>query len=174
MLLALHAVRLELPPQCLSGASLGYILESLLWSGLFFFNVLKHVLLKIVLWPEAHFKFVENFFIVWCGVYYFFSSTQLSLPSCLNCCSVAKLWLQGLQHARLPHPSLSPGACSDSYPLSRWCHPTISSSVTPFSSCPQSFPPSRSFPISQPFASGGQSIGASASVLPRILRIDFL
>ena len=72
----------------------------------------------------------------------------------------------GLQHSRLPCPSLSPGACSDSCPLNRWCHPTISSSVIPFSSCPQSFPASGSFPMSQLFISGGQSIGASASELP--------
>ena len=74
----------------------------------------------------------------------------------------------GLQHARVPCPSPSPGVYSNSCPLSQWCHPTISSSVIPFSSCPQSFPASRSFPISQHFASGGQSIGASASasVLP--------
>ena len=61
-------------------------------------------------------------------------------------------------------PSLSPGVCSDSCPLSRWCYLIISSSVAPFSSCPQSFPASGSFPLSQLFASGGQSIGASASV----------
>ena len=74
----------------------------------------------------------------------------------------------GLQHARLPCPSLSPGACSNSCPLSQWCHPTISSSAIPFSSCFQSFLASASFPVSRLFASGGQSIGASASasVLP--------
>ena len=74
----------------------------------------------------------------------------------------------GLQHTSLPCPSLSPGVCSDSCPLSQWCHPSISSSVVPFSSCPQSFPASGSFPVSQLFPSGGQSIGASASasVLP--------
>ena len=55
--------------------------------------------------------------------------------------------------------------CSDSCPLSQWCHPTISSSVASFSSCPQSFPASRSFPVSRLFTAGGQSIGASASVL---------
>ena len=71
----------------------------------------------------------------------------------------------GLQHARLPCPSPSPRVCSQSCPLSRWCHPVISSSVTPFFVCPQSFPASRSFPTDQLFASGGQSIGASASVL---------
>ena len=71
-----------------------------------------------------------------------------------------------MQHARLPCPSSAPGACSNSCPLSWGCHPTISSSVVPFSSCPQSFPASGSFPTSWLFASGGQRIGASASVLP--------
>ena len=71
----------------------------------------------------------------------------------------------GQQQARLPCASLSPGVCSDSYPLSQLCHPAISSSVTPFFSCPQSFLASGSFPMSWIFASHGQSIGASASVL---------
>ena len=69
-----------------------------------------------------------------------------------------------LQHPRLPHPSPSPRACSDSCPSSWWSHPTISSSVIPFSSCPHSFPASGSFPVSQHFASGSQSIGVSGSV----------
>ena len=75
---------------------------------------------------------------------------------------------QGLQHARLPCPSPSPGAYSNSCPSSQWCHPTISSCVIPFSSCLQSFPASGSFPMSQFFPSGGQGIGvsASASVFP--------
>ena len=74
----------------------------------------------------------------------------------------------GLQHTRLPCPSPTPGVYPDSCALSWWCRPTISSSVIPFSSCLQSFPASGSFPISQLFASGGQSIGASASasILP--------
>ena len=74
----------------------------------------------------------------------------------------------GLQQARVPCPSPSPGACSDSCPFRQWCHPTILSSVVPFSSYLQSFPASGSFPMSRLFASGGQSIGASASasVLP--------
>ena len=78
------------------------------------------------------------------------------------------LWPHELQHTRLPCASPSPRACSNSRPLSRWCHPTISSSVVPFSSCLQSFPASGSFQMSQLFASGGQSIGApaKASVLP--------
>ena len=72
------------------------------------------------------------------------------------------------QHARLPCPSPTPGACSNSCASRRWCHPAISSSVVPFSSCPQSLPASESFPMSQLFAWGGQSTGvsASASVLP--------
>ena len=74
----------------------------------------------------------------------------------------------GLQHTSPPCPSSTPRVYSDSCPLSRWCHPTISSSVVTFSSCLQSFPASGSFPMSQFFESGGQSIGVSAwtSVLP--------
>ena len=73
-----------------------------------------------------------------------------------------------LQHSRPPCPSPIPGVYSNSCPLSQWCHPTISSSVIPFSSCLQSFPASGSFPVSQFFTSDGQSIGVSAStsVLP--------
>ena len=83
---------------------------------------------------------------------------------------ISRVWLfatHGLQHTRLPCPSPSPGVCSNSCPLSKWCHPTVSSSVVPFS-CPQSFPVSESFPMSQLFSSGDQNIGASASgsVLP--------
>ena len=73
------------------------------------------------------------------------------------------LWPHRLQHARLPCPSPTPGVYSNSYPLSWWCHPTISSSVIPFSSCLQSFLASESFPMSQFFTSDGQNIGASAS-----------
>ena len=78
------------------------------------------------------------------------------------------LWLYGLQHARPPCPSPAPRVYSNSCPLSWWCHPTISSSVIPFSSCLQSFPPSGSFQMNQLFISGGLSIGVSAStsVLP--------
>ena len=78
------------------------------------------------------------------------------------------LWPHGLQHARPPCPSPTPRVYSNSCPLSRWCHPTISSSVIPFSSCLQSFPASGSFLMSQLFASGSRSIGVSASapVLP--------
>ena len=73
------------------------------------------------------------------------------------------------QHARPPCPSPTPGVHSDSHPSSQWCHPAISSSVVPFSSCPQSLPASESFPMSQLFAWGGQSTGVSAlaSFLPK-------
>ena len=73
----------------------------------------------------------------------------------------------GLQHTRLPCPSPTPRSCSNSYPSSWWCHPTISSSVVPFSSYLQSFPASGSFLMSQLFASDGQSIGVSASASGR-------
>ena len=95
---------------------------------------------------------------------------RLSGPSVQFSHSVMSDSLQphGLQHSRPPCPSPAPGVHSNSCPLSQWCHPAISSSVVPFSSCPQSFQTSGSFPLSQFFASGGQSIGvsASASVLP--------
>ena len=84
------------------------------------------------------------------------------------------LWPSGLQHARLPCPSPTPRACSNSCPSdSRWCHPTTSSSVTPFS-CLQSFPASGSFPVSQCFSPGDQSIETSASVLPMNIQDWFL
>ena len=95
-----------------------------------------------------------------------------SSPKAVSCCSVTQscLTLQphGLQPASLPCPSPSPRACSNSCPLGQWCHPTILSSVIPFSSCLQSFPASGSFSMSWLFSSGDQSIGASASasVLP--------
>ena len=104
-----------------------------------------------------------------------FPSTLQIRPNLLLCycySSVTKvcltLWLHGLQHARLPCPSPSPRVCPSSCPLSQWWHPTISSSVNPFSSYLQSFPESGCFPVSQLFSSGGQSVGASvpASVLP--------
>ena len=94
----------------------------------------------------------------------------ISMATCCCCCIVGRLCLtlcdHGLQHIRLPCPSLSPRVCSNSCPLSRWCHRITSSSVATFSSRPQSFPVSGSFPMSWLFASGGHSIGASASVLP--------
>ena len=92
-----------------------------------------------------------------------FSSVQFSHSGMSD-----SLQPHGLQHTRLPCPSPTPGACSDSCPLSQWCHPTTSSSLVPFSSSLQFFPASGSFPVSWLFSSGSQSIGASASasVLP--------
>ena len=94
-------------------------------------------------------------------------------PSGTQWLSVAQSCLtlrpHGLQHGRLPCPSPSPGACLNSCPLSRCCHPSILSSGIPFSSCLHSFQASGSFPMSQFFASGGQSIGGSASILPMTL-----
>ena len=89
----------------------------------------------------------------------------MSVQSVQFSCSVMSdsLWPHGLQHARLPCPSPTPGACSNSYPLSPWCHPTISFSVIPFSSHLQSFQASGSFQMSQLFIWGGQSLGVSAS-----------
>ena len=86
------------------------------------------------------------------------------------------LWPCGLQHARFPCPTLPPRVCSNSSPLSRWCHPTISSSVAAFSSCLQFFPASGSFPLSWLFATSGQSVraSASASVLLMNIQDDFL
>ena len=100
-----------------------------------------------------------------------FSSVQFSYSAVSN-----SLWPHRLRHARPPCPSPTPRVYSNSCPLCWWCHPTISSSVVPFSSCLQSFPASGSFPMSQFFASGGQSIGVSAStsVLPMNIQDWFL
>ena len=92
---------------------------------------------------------------------YAFSSVQFSHPVVSN-----SLWPHESQHATPPCPSPAPGVHPNPCPFSRWRHPTISSSVVPFSSCPQSFPASGSFQMSQLFTSQGQSIRASLSVLP--------
>ena len=99
------------------------------------------------------------------------SSVQFSRSVVSN-----SLWPHESQHARPPCPSPTPGVHSDSLPSSQWCHPAISSSVVPFSSCPQFPPASESFPISQHFAWGGQSTGVSAlvSFFQRNPRADLL
>ena len=97
----------------------------------------------------------------WAKIIYIHYSVQFSHSVMSN-----SLWPHGLQHTRPPCPSPTPGDYSTSYPSSQWCHPTISSSVVPFSSHLQSFPASGSFPMSQLFTSGGRRIGVSASVLP--------
>ena len=126
----------------------------------------------ISFWVETTLKCI-------CISAFIFEREEKKLCRGTTVCSNTSLWFshwvisdplspRGLQHIRFPRPSLSPGACSNSFPICRWCHPTISSSVLPFSSHLQSFPASGSFPVSQSFTSGGQSIGvpASASVLP--------
>ena len=106
-----------------------------------------------------------------CRIFILFAVQCDFIIICLStCCYVAQSCIilcnpMQLQHAKFPCPSPSPGVCSNSCPLSRWCHPTISSSVVPFSSCLQSFPASGSFPTIQPFTSVGQSTRASASAL---------
>ena len=96
-----------------------------------------------------------------------FSSVQFSCSVMSDC-----LWPQEPQHARPPCPSPTTGVHPNLCPFSRWCHPTISSSVIPFSSCPQSFPASGSFPTSQLFASGGQTAGAPVSASVFVVNIQ--
>ena len=114
------------------------------------------------------FAYVTKNTVVYMSIFYISSVLSLSRVWLFAPCTPSPHLRHGLEHARLPCPSPNPEAYSNSCPLSQWCHPTISSSVIPFSSCLQSFPASGSFPMSQLFASGGQSIGASAStsVLP--------
>ena len=113
--------------------------------GLFFFNIVNWMIIAL--------QCCVGF---WCKTMWIsYSSVRSVVSDCLR--------PHGLQHARPPCPSPTPGACSNSCPSSQWCHPTIASSVIPFFCCPQSLPASGSFPVSQFFASGGQSIGVSAS-----------
>jgi len=101
--------------------------------------------------PPSHFPFGNH------KLVFYFCSVQFSHSVVSN-----SLRPHELQHARPPCPSPTPGVHSNSRPSSRWCHPAISSSVVPFSSCPQSLPASESFPVSQLFAWGSQSTGVSA------------
>ena len=105
-----------------------------------------------------HWRNVELWWVAKSKMYSMISSVQFSRSV------VSNSWRpHGLQHTRPPCPSPTPRVYTNSCPSSQWCHPIISSSVVPFSSCPQSFPASGSFQMSQFFASGGQSIGVSAS-----------
>ena len=126
-------------------------------STLLFFKSFSHI---------GHYRVLSS---IPCAVQHVLSS----YPFCLSvqfshAVGADSLRPHGLQHTRLPCLSPTPRACPYSCALSQWCHPTVSSSVAPFSSCLQSFPASGSFPMSQFLASGGQNIGASASasVLP--------
>ena len=118
---------------------------------------------KQVRWSASPISWRIFHSLLWSTQWKAFSSVQFS-----HSVVSYSLWPNETQHARPPCPSPTPGAYSNSWPLSRWCHPTISFSVIPFSSCPQSFPTSGSFQISQLFTSGSQNIGVSAStsVLP--------
>ena len=112
-------------------------------------------------WLKHYSLWVVSFF----KIFILYWSESVSHPVMFN-----SVWPHGLQHAKLPCSSLSPRACSNSCPLSQWCHPTISSSVTCFSSCSQSFPVSGSFPISQLFTLGWVAIPFSrGSSWPRDL-----
>ena len=125
---------------------------------------------KILFIPSA------IFFAFSCFTKWILSNQYQSFFDIVCCCCFLShvwfLWRHELQHARFPCPLPFPGACSNSCPLTHWCHQTISSSVTTFSSCLQSFSSSESFPISQLFASGGQSIGASASASVLLMNIQ--
>ena len=108
---------------------------------------------------------MSNHNVVHLKLKYYSTSTIFQLLLFSRSVMSNSLWPHGLQHTRIPCLSPFPRACSNSCPLNRWFHPTISSSVTPLSSCLQSFPASGSFPVSWLFTSGGQSTGVSASAL---------
>ena len=112
---------------------------------------------KLIVYVDTSLDSCSFFFFFWIGLLQWWDYP-------FSCSAVSNsLWAHGMQHTRLPCPSLTPRACSNSCLSSRWCHPIISSSVVPFCSCSQSFPASGSFPMRQFFALGGQSIGVSAS-----------
>ena len=116
-------------------------------------------------YPKWRLRWLEQFWVGNIALLLLFSHSVVS----------NSLWPHGIQHTRPPCPSLSPRICSNSCPLNQWHHPTISSSVVPFSSCPQSFPALGSLPVSQLFILGGQSIRASASAsvsFQRVFRVD--
>ena len=138
----------------------------LLWKK-YVFGSSTHFFIGLFFWYWAAWTACVFWRLILCQLLHlqFFVSLEVQFS-----CSVVSdsLLPHELQHARPPCPSPTAGVHPNPCPLSRWCQPTISSSVAPFSSCPQSFPASGSFPMSQVFASGGQSIGVSAStsVLP--------
>ena len=116
---------------------------------------------------------ISGFILLWNVNIYIRGDKFLQMLFLFSCWGLSDyLWPHGLQHDKLPCPSPSPGVFSNSCPFSRWCNPTTSSSVTPFSSWPQSFPASGSFPMNWHFASSGQSIEASASVSALLMNIQ--
>ena len=143
----------------------------------FYWNFLQHLnfLLSIVnvyIFVFAFSLAILTTFKIFFSIYHWpmsiFFKIQFSSVQFSHSVVYDSLWPHGQQHTRLPCPLPTPGVYSNSYPLSQWCHPTVSSSIVPFSSCLQSFPASGSFQMRQFFTSGGQSIGVStlSSVLP--------
>ena len=147
---------------------MGLRCNCLMWWS--FLDFLKKIQLDLssALCYKTHFHLI--FAISNLRLFSFFSTSHTSSSVQFSCSVVSDaLWPHESQHARPPRPSPTPGVHSDSCPSSQWCHPVISSSVVPFSACPQSVPASESFPMSQLFAWGGQSTGVSAlaSFLPK-------
>ena len=128
---------------------------------------------RVWLWLQRRWRGMRQF---WAGEWHYlnliFKGSSIQFTSVQSLSHVRLLWPHGLQHTRLPCPSPIPGPYPNLCPLSQWYHPTISSSVIPFSFCLQSFPASRSFPLSQFFALGGQSIGVSASASVLLMNIQ--
>ena len=152
----------------------------------FFWSVLKEQVYSIIFQESSAMAYFSNFSLnlfIWYGAYVFKREALILIILkysmywlfYLGCCKFWEYQFSSVTQScpnlcdpmgtarRPPCPSPTPRVYSNSCPLSRWCHPTISSSVIPFSSCPQSFPASGSFPVSQLFTSGGQSVGVSAS-----------
>ena len=121
-------------------------------------------------------EFFSRSFTVSSLTFRYFTRFEFIFVYGVSCCCYSvtfnSLQLHGLQHNRLPCPSPSPRVCSNSCPLSQWCHLIISSSVLPFSSCLQSFPASGFFSLNQHFASGGQNTGASPSASVLLMNIQ--
>ena len=124
-------------------------------------RILLHIIIQNIC---IHIDFIRQVLIIYFLSYFLllFSHSVVS----------DSLWPHGLYHSQFPCPSPSPKVCSNSYPLSQWCHPTFSASVIPFFSCLQSFPASGSFLISWLLASGGQSIQASVSASVLLMKIQ--
>ena len=122
------------------------------------------IIIDILVNIHPDFMYVHIFTLIYCTKYLMHAESCVWSCSVQFSCSVVSDSLQPheSQHARPPCPLPTPGVHSDSHPSSQWCHPAISSSVVPFTSCPQSLPASESFPMSQLFAWGGQSTGVSA------------
>ena len=137
-----------------------------------FFSIRVVVMMLVFLVP---FFIIQKYLSVW-NIFIFFFCSVISSVQFSHSVISDSLWSHGLQHARPPCSSPTPRVYPNSCPLSQWHHPTILSSLIPFSSCPQSFPASWSFQMTQLFASGGQSIGvsASASVLSMNIQDWFL